>query len=101
MRRGRSKARAPVARKPCLLAPQGEGLCSTPWPASQGGATFPGYFLQTIDLRANTHASRPIIFSIAAAFDSDESSAFVRIANTLNAIFSSWWHQMRADPTVE
>ncbi|PPU01049.1 hypothetical protein XarbCFBP7408_12855 [Xanthomonas arboricola pv. guizotiae] len=26
LRRGRSKARAPVARKPCLLAPQGEGL---------------------------------------------------------------------------
>ncbi|PPT41592.1 hypothetical protein XarbCFBP8132_10770 [Xanthomonas arboricola] len=25
MRRGRSKARAPVARKPCFLAPQGEG----------------------------------------------------------------------------
>ncbi|MBB4607311.1 hypothetical protein GGR59_003595 [Xanthomonas arboricola] len=68
---------------------------------SQGGATFPGYFLQTIDLHANTHASRPIIFSIAAAADRDESSAIVRIANTLNAFFSSWWHQMRADPTVE
>ncbi|QCX68532.1 hypothetical protein DFG55_20860 [Xanthomonas campestris pv. campestris] len=25
-RRGRSKARAPVARKPCFLAPEGEGL---------------------------------------------------------------------------
>ncbi|RFF45523.1 hypothetical protein D0A35_20445 [Xanthomonas campestris] len=25
-RRGRSKARAPMARKPCLLAPEGEGL---------------------------------------------------------------------------
>ncbi|MXV45334.1 hypothetical protein DYQ94_00060 [Xanthomonas sp. LMG 8993] len=44
-RRGRSKACAPVARKPCLLATQEEGLCSTPWPTSQGGATFPGYFL--------------------------------------------------------
>ncbi|PPT47561.1 hypothetical protein XarbCFBP8147_17410 [Xanthomonas arboricola] len=29
-RRGRSKARAPMARKPCLLAPTGEGLCSSP-----------------------------------------------------------------------
>ncbi|RFF71453.1 hypothetical protein D0A39_10065 [Xanthomonas campestris pv. campestris] len=26
LRRGRSKARAPMARKPCLLAPAGEGL---------------------------------------------------------------------------
>ncbi|PPU31915.1 hypothetical protein XspCFBP7912_14225 [Xanthomonas sp. CFBP 7912] len=26
LRRGRSKAHAPVARKPCLLAPRGEGL---------------------------------------------------------------------------
>ncbi|WP_204375680.1 hypothetical protein, partial [Xanthomonas arboricola] len=83
------------------FSPRREKGCSTQWPASQGGAKFPGYFLQTIDLRANTHASRLIIFSIAAAADSDESSAFVRIANTLNAIFSSWWHQMRADPTVE
>ncbi|PPT74109.1 hypothetical protein XaplCFBP3122_17935 [Xanthomonas arboricola pv. populi] len=101
LRRGRSKARAPVARKPCLLAPQGEGLCSTQWPTSQGGAKFPGYFLQTIDLRAHTHASRPIIFSIAADADSDGSSAFVRITDTLNAIFPSWLHQMRTDPTVE
>ncbi|PPT74762.1 hypothetical protein XarbCFBP8152_18535 [Xanthomonas arboricola] len=67
MRRGRSKAGAPVARKPCLLAPRGEALCSTQWPASQGSATFPGYFLQTIDLLANTHTPRPIIFSIAMA----------------------------------
>ncbi|PPT99209.1 hypothetical protein XarbCFBP7408_15520 [Xanthomonas arboricola pv. guizotiae] len=29
LRRGRSKARAPVARKPCLLAPQGEELFNT------------------------------------------------------------------------
>ncbi|PPU49331.1 hypothetical protein XarbCFBP6827_19885 [Xanthomonas arboricola] len=29
LRRGRSKARAPVARKPCLLAPQKEGLFNT------------------------------------------------------------------------
>ncbi|APO94278.1 hypothetical protein BI313_06405 [Xanthomonas vesicatoria] len=28
LRRGRSKARAPMARKPCLLAPRGEGLRS-------------------------------------------------------------------------
>ncbi|PPU50580.1 hypothetical protein XarbCFBP6827_02370 [Xanthomonas arboricola] len=27
LRRGRSKARAPVAPKPCLLAPEGERLC--------------------------------------------------------------------------
>ncbi|PNV26609.1 hypothetical protein xavtCFBP7764_22820 [Xanthomonas citri] len=26
LRRGRSQARAPMARKPCLLAPVGEGL---------------------------------------------------------------------------
>ncbi|MFS8393326.1 hypothetical protein EIQ02_02555 [Xanthomonas campestris pv. raphani] len=26
LRRGRSKARAPMAREPCLLAPEGEGL---------------------------------------------------------------------------
>ncbi|UDI80714.1 SufE protein involved in Fe-S center assembly [Xanthomonas citri pv. mangiferaeindicae] len=26
LRRGRAEARAPVARKPCLLAPAGEGL---------------------------------------------------------------------------
>src|SRR5690606_19481184 len=35
-RRGRSKARAPVARKPCLLAPQGEGL----WYLAIGGVFF-------------------------------------------------------------
>ncbi|PPU07837.1 hypothetical protein XarjCFBP7645_09575 [Xanthomonas arboricola] len=28
LRRGRSKARASMARKPCLLAPPGEGLCA-------------------------------------------------------------------------
>ncbi|PPT22054.1 hypothetical protein XarbCFBP7629_11070 [Xanthomonas arboricola] len=27
LRRGRSKAHAPVAPKPCLLTPEGEGLC--------------------------------------------------------------------------
>ncbi|QEX77573.1 hypothetical protein F6Y24_11605 [Xanthomonas arboricola pv. pruni] len=35
-RRGRSKARAHIARKPCLLAPTGEGLCCSP------GAPLPG-----------------------------------------------------------
>ncbi|QDS14342.1 hypothetical protein FPL04_00800 [Xanthomonas arboricola] len=35
-RRGRSKARAPMARKPCLLAPTGEGLCCSP------GVPLPG-----------------------------------------------------------
>ncbi|PPU82406.1 hypothetical protein XhhCFBP4925_08835 [Xanthomonas hortorum pv. hederae] len=30
LRRGRSKARAPMARKLCLLAPTGEGLQPTP-----------------------------------------------------------------------
>ncbi|PPT99442.1 hypothetical protein XarbCFBP7408_15140 [Xanthomonas arboricola pv. guizotiae] len=30
LRRGRSKARAPMARKRCLLAPGGEGLKLTP-----------------------------------------------------------------------
>ncbi|PPT85046.1 hypothetical protein XarzCFBP7410_07360 [Xanthomonas arboricola pv. zantedeschiae] len=35
-RRGRSKARADMARKPCLLAPTGEGLCCSP------GVPLPG-----------------------------------------------------------
>ncbi|PPU50489.1 hypothetical protein XarbCFBP6827_01810 [Xanthomonas arboricola] len=34
LRRGRSKARAPLARKPCLLAPTGEGLCALSLTAS-------------------------------------------------------------------
>ncbi|EWC48991.1 hypothetical protein XAR_4618 [Xanthomonas citri pv. glycines str. 8ra] len=32
--------------------------------------------------------------------NSDESSRLVRIANRLNANFSSWSHQMRTDPTI-
>ncbi|PPT19853.1 hypothetical protein XarjCFBP7652_02095 [Xanthomonas arboricola] len=28
LRRGRTKSRAPLARKPCLLAPTGQGLCA-------------------------------------------------------------------------
>ncbi|PPU54812.1 hypothetical protein XdyCFBP7245_16155 [Xanthomonas dyei] len=61
MQRGRSKARAPMARKRCLLAPRGEGL-------------------QAADSLTSAVAVRSAIVQRASAFDlSDEETHSTRV----------------------
>ncbi|PPU43002.1 hypothetical protein XcyCFBP4188_12835 [Xanthomonas hortorum pv. cynarae] len=56
LRRGRSKAHAPVARKPCLLAPQGEGFLSL-LPSGEGRALTPDERRRSNTLRHDEHVA--------------------------------------------